>query len=78
MIRGLFFKIKYGYSYKYMTNHEHVNSLDEIIYLAKFFYKDFKIKYSYPLFTKYFAFYANIEFSKPNQKNIQKYLRLKK
>ena len=77
LIRGLIFKIKYGYSFKYMTNHEHVNSLDEIIILAKFFYKDFKIKYSYPLFNKYFAFYANIEFSKPNKKNIKKYLKLK-
>jgi hypothetical protein len=78
LTNGLLFKIKYGYSFKYMAKHEHVNSLDEIIFLTKFFYKNFKIKYSYPFFSKFFSFYANIEFSRPNKKNIKKYLELKK
>ena len=57
--------------------HEHVNNFDEIIELIKFFYKKVKIKYSYPLFIKYLSFYAHVEFSKPNNSNIKKYLKLK-
>ena len=75
---GLIFKIKYRYSFKHMAKYEHVNNLNEIIFLIKFFYKDFKIKYSYPFFCKFLAFYANVEFSRPNKKNIKKYLKLKK
>ncbi len=76
LISGIFFQIKYRYSFKYIMKHEHVNNLDEIIELINFFYKKTKIKYSYPFFNKYLAFYANIEFSEPNEKNIKKYLKL--
>ena len=76
LISGIFFQIKYRYSFKYIMKHEHVNNLDEILELINFFYKKTKIKYSYPFFNKYLAFYANIEFSGPNEKNIKKYLKL--
>jgi len=77
LVSGIIFKIKYGYSFKYIMKHEHVNNFDEIIELIKFFYKKVKIKYSYPLFIKYLSFYANVEFSKPNNSNIKKYLKFK-
>ena len=73
LFNGLIFRIKYGYSFKLIMKHEHLNNLDEIIALIKFFYKKVEIKYSYPFYTKYFAFYANINFSKPNSKNIKFY-----
>ena len=76
LISGIFFQIKYRYSFKYIMKHEHVNNLDEILELINFFYKKTRIKYSYPFFNKYLAFYANIEFSEPNEKNIKKYLKL--
>lgn len=77
LFNALIFRIKYGFDFKYIAKHEHVNNLDEIIILIKFFYKKVKIKYSYPFFNKYFSFYANIKFSNPNKKNINKYLKYK-
>ena len=71
------FRIKYGFSFKYIADHEHVNNLDEILILVKYFYKNVNIKYSYPFFNKHLAFYANIKFSNPNKKNINKYLKYK-
>tara|TARA_Y100000816_G_scaffold127179_2_gene89501 strand:+ start:295 stop:1029 length:735 start_codon:yes stop_codon:yes gene_type:complete len=77
LINGIIFKIKYGYSFKHIMRHEHVNNLDEITDLIKFFYKNVRIKYSYPFFNKYLSFYANIEFDEPNNKNIKKYLKIR-
>ena len=57
MFSGILFKLKFGYSFRYIQKHEHVNNFDEI-------------KFSYPFYNKYLSFYANIKFSNPNQKNI--------
>jgi hypothetical protein len=76
---GMIFKLKYGYSFKYIQKHEHVNNFDEIVSLIKFFYKNVeKIKFSYPLYNKYLSLYANIKFSNPHKENINKYLKFKK
>ena len=78
LFSGLIFKIKYGYSFSYIKNHEHVNNYDEMIALIKFFYSDVKIKFSYPFYNKYLSFYANIKFKNPNKMNIKRYLIFKK
>ena len=77
LISGLSFRLKYGYSFKYIQKHEHVNNFDEILALIRFFYKDVKLKYSYPFYNRYLSLYANIKFSNPNKKNIQDYLEYK-
>lgn len=78
LISGLSFRIKYGYSFSYIQKHEHVNNFDEILTLIKFFYKDVKVKFSYPFYNKYLSLYSNIKFSNPNKENILKYLEYKK
>ena len=78
LFNGILFKLKYGYSFKYIQKHEHVNNFDEIISLIRFFYKNVKVKFSYPFFNKYLSFYANIKFSNPNKKNIKNYFQYKK
>lgn len=78
LISGISFRLKFGYSFKYIQKHEHVNNFDEILALIKFFYKDVKVKFSYPLYNKYLSLYSNIKFSNPNKENIQKYLQLNK
>ena len=77
IISGIPFYLKHGLSYKYIMKHEHVNNLDEIITLINFFYKKVKIKYSYPFYTKYLAFYANITFKHPNKKRVKTFLKNK-
>ena len=74
LISGITFRLKYGYSFKYIQKHEHVNNFDEIHSLIKFFYKDVKVRFSYPFYNKYLSLYSNIKFSNPNQENIEKYL----
>ena len=78
LFSGVLFKIKYGYSFKIIQEYEHVNNFDEIISLIAFFYKDVKIRYSYPLYNKYLSFYANLKFKNPNKENIRKYKKIKK
>ena len=78
LFSGVLFKIKYGYSFKIIQEYEHVNNFDEIISLIAFFYKDIKIRYSYPLYNKYLSFYANLKFKNPNKENIRKYKKIKK
>ncbi len=78
MISGISFRIKFGYSFKYIQDHEHVNNFDEILTLIKFFYKNVSIKFSYPFYNKYLSLYSNIKFSNPNEENIKKYLEYKK
>ena len=78
LFSGITFKLKYGFSFKYVKKHEHVNNFDEIISLINFFYKKVTLKFSYPFYNKYLSFYANIKFCNPNKKNIAKYLKYKK
>tara|TARA_Y200000002_G_scaffold16174_1_gene12647 strand:+ start:230 stop:973 length:744 start_codon:yes stop_codon:yes gene_type:complete len=75
---GIIFRIKYGYSFKYIQKHEHLNNFDEIVSLINFFYKNVETKFSYPFYNKYLSFYSNIKFSNPNKKNLQKYAKYKK
>tara|TARA_B100000989_G_C19512264_1_gene459744 strand:+ start:260 stop:1000 length:741 start_codon:yes stop_codon:yes gene_type:complete len=75
---GSIFKFKYGHSFKHVMKHEHINTFDEIFAMIKFFYKDVEVKFSYPFYSKYLSFFANIKFSNPNSSNINKYVKLKK
>jgi len=75
ILSGLLFRIKTGHSFKEVQKHEHLNKFNEILFLIRFFYRKVKVKYSYPFFYKYLAFYANITFSNPNKKNIQKFIK---
>ena len=75
ILSGFLFKLKTGYSFKEIQKHEHLNKFEEILSLINFFYKKVAVKYSYPFFTKYTSFYANITFSNPNKKNIENYLK---
>ena len=79
IVSGLPFKIRTGLNFKEIQKHEHVNNYDEIITLIKYFYKECEIKFSYPsFFTPFLSLYANITFSKPNNKSIKEYLNDKK
>ena len=78
LFSGILFKLKFGYSFKYIQKHEHVNNFDEIKSLISFFYKKVEVKFSYPFYNKYLSFYANIKFSNPNKKNILMYKKTKK
>ncbi len=74
LMSGISFKIRTGQNFSEVQKHEHINNFDEILSLINFFYKKVEIKYSYPFFfTPYLSFYANINFSQPNKKNIQFY-----
>ena len=50
LISGISFKLRTGKDFREVQMHEHLNSFDEILKLVKFFYRDVKIKYSYPFF----------------------------
>ena len=76
LFSGLLFKLKFGYSFKYIQKHEHINNFNEIKSLICFFYNNVKIKFSYPFYNKYLSFYANIKFSNPNKKNIMIYKKI--
>ena len=78
IVSGIPFYLKHRISYRYIMKHEHVNNFDEIISLIKFFYKKVKIKYSYPFYTKYLSFYANITFKHPNKERVKKFMKNKK
>ena len=74
LMSGITFKLRTGQNFSDVQKHEHVNNFDEILSLIKFFYDKVEIKYSYPFFfTPYLSFYANINFSEPNKKNIKLY-----
>ena len=79
IVSGIPFKIRTGLNFKEIQKYEHVNNYDEIVFLVKYFYNKFEIKFSYPsFFTPYLSLYANITFSKPNKTRIDKYLNDKK
>lgn len=79
IISGLIFRLRTGCNYNELMKHEHVNNYDEIIKTIKFFYKNVKIKFSYPFYiSPHLAFYSNIYFSHPNYQNCKKYIQLKK
>lgn len=74
-IMGFFFKMRTGFDYNKLMQHEHVNNFNEIYELIKYFYQSVKIKYSYPLyFNRHTSFYANITFFKPRILRCKKYL----
>jgi 2-polyprenyl-3-methyl-5-hydroxy-6-metoxy-1,4-benzoquinol methylase len=74
--RSIPFYLKTGQSYKKVQKHEHINNLDEILGLIKYFYKEVAVKYSYPFFTSpSLALFANITFSNPNKESIDEYLK---
>ena len=77
LISGISFKIRTGQNFREVQKHEHINSYDEILSLINFFYKNVKIKFSYPFFfTPFLSFYANITFDKPIKKNFKEYEKL--
>jgi hypothetical protein len=79
IVSGVPFKIRTGLDFREIQKHEHVNNYNEIIALIRYFYKEVKIKFSYPFFlTPYLSLYANITFCNPNNKSINQYLKLKK
>ena len=57
---GLSFKIRTGLNYSKLMKYEHLNTAEEIITLANFFFKEVKIKY-YPFNGINFSFYVYIE-----------------
>ena len=68
IMSGVPFKIRTGFNFSEIQNHEHVNNYDEILCLVKHFYKQCDIKFSYPsFFTPYLSLYANVTFSKPKE-----------
>lgn len=76
---GITFKLRTGFSFNKIQRHEHLNNFDEIKEMICFFYKKWKISYSYPsFFSPYCSFYANITFWSPNKKNILLYKNYKK
>lgn len=79
LISGITFRLRTGKSFREVQKHEHLNSFDEILNLVKFFYRDVKVKFSYPLFfSPYFSFYSNLTFKNPIKKNINTYLKIVK
>ena len=79
LMSGITFRLRTGKSFREVQKHEHLNSFDEILNLVKFFYRDVKVKFSYPLFfSPYFSFYSNLTFKNPIKKNINTYLKIVK
>lgn len=77
LVSGISFRLRTGQNYKDIQKHEHINNYDEILSLINFFYKNVKVKFSYPFFiTPYLSFYANITFNEPIRKNFKKYKEL--
>ena len=71
---GITFKLRTGFSFDKIQKPEHLNNFNEIKEMISFFYKKYKISYSYPFFfSPYLSFYANITFWGPNKKNILLY-----
>ena len=78
-ISGIFFKIRTGCSYNELMKHEHVNNYDEIYSIIKIFYKNVKVRFSFPFFpSPHLSFYANITFSGPKINICKKYLKFNK
>jgi 2-polyprenyl-3-methyl-5-hydroxy-6-metoxy-1,4-benzoquinol methylase len=74
-INGIIFKIRTGENWNNFMSHEHLNNYNEITGLIKFFYKNVKIKFSYPFFySPHTSFYANIFFSGPKKKLCKRFL----
>lgn len=73
LFSGILFRLKTGSSFKEVQKHEHLNTLDEILTLIKYFYNNVSIKYSYPFYNKYMSFYTNITFFQPNKETIKLY-----
>ena len=79
IMSGVPFKLRTGFNFSEIQNHEHINNYDEILCLIKYFYKQCDIKFSYPFFfTPYLSLYANVTFSKPKKAVIKKFLNGKK
>ena len=79
IMSGIPFKLRTGFNFSEIQNHEHVNNYDEIYSLIKFFYNKVNVNFSYPLFfSPHISFYANITFSKPKLNICRKYLNLRK
>lgn len=77
ILSGALFRLRTGCDYNELMKHEHLNNYDEILKTIKFFYKNVKVNFSYPLFfSPHLAFYSNIYFSNPNFSNCKRYLRL--
>ena len=76
---GISFKLRTGQNFKDVQKHEHINNYNEILSLINFFYRDVKVRFSYPgFFSPSLSLYANITFSKPKKKNLDIYKKLTK
>lgn len=69
---GIEFKIKYGLNYKFLMQHEHVNTADEIEEVLSYFFR--KCKCSSFGLSKKFAFYRFYECSDPDIIKAKEYL----
>lgn len=69
---GIEFRIKYGLDYAKIMAHEHVNTSEEIIDVAKFFYEEVKIK-SFGI-NRWLSFYIFLECKTPNIERCKSYL----
>lgn len=70
------FYIQTGYSNSVFMRYEHVNNFDEILKIAKIFFNDVKIEYSYPFFlSKHSSFYACLTLKNPILKKCRNYLK---
>ena len=80
IISGVPFKMRTGFNFKEIQNHEHINNYDEILCLIKYFYKQCDIKFSYPLFfTPLLEFVRKCNiFQNQRQAVIKKFLNEKK
>lgn len=72
---GIAFKRKYNLKYDVLMNHEHVNTLSEILAIMKLIFEDVKIKRSpFPLPIRHASFYAYLEGKRPRKDMIEKIL----
>mgnify|MGYP006107129771 FL=1 len=79
LMSGISFKLRTGQNFKDVQKHEHINNYDEILSLINFFYKKVEIKFSYPgFFIPSLSLYANITFSNPKKKNMERYKKINK
>ncbi len=73
MTTGLSYYLRNKISYKTLMEHEHINDIDEMLCLVRYFFKDVKVKY-FPLPGKHLSLYAYIEASSPDIEKAQTYL----
>lgn len=73
MTTGLGYYLRNKLSYKVLMEHEHINNIDEILAIVKYFFTEVTVQ-RFPLPGKHFSLYTYVEAKGPDLKRAKAYL----